>query len=196
MSVFTYYNSVPDSNNDPSSDQPNMLTNTQSIEGIWAIDHFSFGVGADIDGRHKQVSMQNQSAPGLPTGFNGVLYCNSNYPVWQNAANSSNKIATYIGTPTAATQGTSFLPGGIRIIWSSQTQDNNGNSIRNDSPFVFPFGGFTTTCYTVLFNAEKSSTGAEGLWIKNSTLTNTGFSIRTSASNGQLSPFYYVAIGD
>ena len=193
MSIFTYNTGVPATLDAPSDDQPLMLTNTQSINGIWNIDHYTFGTGVDIDGRHRQVSLQNIAAPAIPTGSVGVLYSTGNFPVWKNATNTYN-IATYVGTPTAASAGMSFLPGGIKLIWKSQTLDNNGVSIRDNSPFVFPFGGFTT-CYTVMFNAEKSTTGAEGLWIKSATLSPTGFSIKTSASAGQLSPFYYIAIG-
>lgn len=193
---FTYNLNIPNPPNNPQTDVPNMKINTNSISSLLSIDHIGFNTNGS--GIHKQVTLKNKAAPGLGDG-DGVLYANlqggQSWPFWQNALGS---IQLLNGQPNtaSATQGITYLPGKVILIWSSQTLDNNGNTIRDNSPFLFPFGGFSSNCFTVLFNAEKSSTGAEGLWIKTGTLSKTGFSIHTSASSGQLSPFYYVAIGN
>ena len=198
---FTYTQNIPNPPNLPSQDVKNMQTNTNSIFSIINVDHESFGSALNIDGRHKQVSLINQTAPGVPGNIGGVIFANNpagtSQPFWQNAASTTQLFGFSSTTaPVAANPGLTYLPGGLIMIFSSQTIDNNAQTIRDNSPFLFPLGGFPTNCFTVLFNAEKSSTGAEGLWIKSGTLSNTGFTIKTSASSGQLSPFYYVAIGN
>lgn len=135
MSVFTYNDGVPSTNNDPSDDQPDMLTNTQSIKGIWGIDHYTFGVGVDIDGRHKQCSMANQTAPGIPTGSDGVYYVNNDVPMFQNTSNANNFIATYTGTPTAASTGKTYLPGGILMQWGTVSSPGGSGTVNFSTAF-------------------------------------------------------------
>lgn len=60
---FTYNTAVPASGNNPSNDQPDMLTNTQSIDGILDVDHVTFN--AANGGTHRQshyVLFTNPSA--------------------------------------------------------------------------------------------------------------------------------------
>lgn len=184
MSVFTYNDGVPGSNNDPSEDQPDMLVNTQSIQGILDIDHFTFGTGIDVDGRHKQASMKNQSAPGIPTGFNGIYYVNNNVPMFQNASNANNNIATYVGTPVTAQAGQTFLPGGILMQWGRVNSPSSTGSV------VFP------TAFSVTYNVQitmqrNSSSSTQGMYVNGNPST-TGFSYNGSSGGNAL---FWVAIG-
>lgn len=66
MTNFPYYDTVPATNDNPSDDQPLMLDNTVSIEGIWEVDHIGFG--ANNGGTHTQSSYANfQTSPVLPS---------------------------------------------------------------------------------------------------------------------------------
>lgn len=73
--TFSYNNAVPATNNNPSVDQPDMLTNTQSIESLIAVDHVSFN--ALNGGQHKQVVFNNKNAPGAQTDPQSTLYTGS-----------------------------------------------------------------------------------------------------------------------
>lgn len=54
--VISYNLDIPDAPNNPSVDQPNMRTNTNSINTIIAVDHYTF---ADTpSGTHKQVTLR------------------------------------------------------------------------------------------------------------------------------------------
>lgn len=72
MTSFSYTKEIPASGNDPSVDQPNMKTNTDSINDILAVDHVTFNV-AD-GGTHKQVTMSSKNTPAAQTDPQSVIY--------------------------------------------------------------------------------------------------------------------------
>ncbi len=82
MTAYTYNAGVPAANDDPSVDQPDMLTNAQSINSLIGTDHVSFnstgsgGVGA-IGGQHLQVTFNGKNVPGAQTDPISTLYTNS-----------------------------------------------------------------------------------------------------------------------
>jgi hypothetical protein len=120
MGLFLDYNAnVPNGPDDPADDQPEMLTNTQSINTWTNVDHVGYNViNAGI---HKQVRMRNQSAPGLGDG-EGVLYAKlingNSWPAWQNALGSFNLMQF---APLAANNGYIILPGSIVVEWGRLT---------------------------------------------------------------------------
>jgi len=65
---FTFNTGIPASNNNPSSDQPIMLTNNVSTDAILAVDHVSFnstgsgGAGAS-GGQHLRVTYNSKTTP-------------------------------------------------------------------------------------------------------------------------------------
>lgn len=70
--TFTFNTGIPAANNNPSVDQPDMLTNNQSTDGILAVDHISFNTANG--GTHKQVTFDNVAAPGAQTNPQSILY--------------------------------------------------------------------------------------------------------------------------
>jgi hypothetical protein len=72
---FTYNNSVPAAANNPSNDQPDMLTNAQSVEGIINVDHITFNTLGG--GQHKQITFNNKNVPAAQTDPQSVCYTNS-----------------------------------------------------------------------------------------------------------------------
>ncbi len=73
--TFNFNSSIPAANNNPSVDQPDMLTNNQSTDGILAVDHVSFNTANG--GQHKQVTFNNKNVPGAQTDPQSVLYSNN-----------------------------------------------------------------------------------------------------------------------
>lgn len=72
MTNFSYDNSVPASQNNPSTDQPVMLNNCISSGNIWEADHIGFN--ASNGGTHKQVSFYSKNTPSAPVTDTGILY--------------------------------------------------------------------------------------------------------------------------
>jgi hypothetical protein len=89
--AFTYIPAIPAAANNPSIDQPNMQTNTNSISNWTAVDHIGFNT--IVAGQHKQVTFNNNNPPGAPpVGNTSILYTNPGtadpaHPqmFWQNA---------------------------------------------------------------------------------------------------------------
>lgn len=54
MPSINYFRDIPNGPNDPSDDQPLMQINTNSIDDIIAVDHYSFGSSGNLDGWHIQ----------------------------------------------------------------------------------------------------------------------------------------------
>lgn len=121
MPNFTYTTNIPAASHNPSADQPIMQTNTNSIDSLIQVDHYSFN--DNNGGYHKQVNLVNEANPGTPAGVGSVLFGKSNEWHFQNASLGVNSIqmTNSAAFPVAAAQGRSFLPGGIVIEWGNGT---------------------------------------------------------------------------
>lgn len=64
MPLITYNEGVPATNNDPSVDQPNMLSNTINLKTIWDQDHITFD--AENSGTHEKMTFFQNTAPFTP----------------------------------------------------------------------------------------------------------------------------------
>lgn len=71
---FTFYTNIPGADNDPSVDQPKMLQNNIAIDQIVNVDHYSFGDINNNDGKHQQLTLPIQNAPGVQTDPASTLY--------------------------------------------------------------------------------------------------------------------------
>lgn len=184
--TINYNLGIPASGNNPSSDQPLMQTNTNSIDTLLQVDHFSFKFAPS--GTHKQVTLTNQSAPGIGSG-SGVLYCNTvsaaSQPFWQNAAGSK-QISTFTGTPSVGANGTSFLPGGAIIQWGSSASTGNVS---------FP-SSFPNNVFSVVLTSNVSGATSGALTIYTNSITTSGFKIFVTGSTAGYTPFYWMAIGN
>lgn len=70
---INYNTNIPDAPNDPSADQPKMQTNTNSIDTIIGIDHYSFADSPS--GFHKQVHFPLKNVAVAPVGTDAsILY--------------------------------------------------------------------------------------------------------------------------
>lgn len=64
--TFIFNTTIPAANNNPSFDQPDMLTNNQSTDGILAVDHVSFNT--NNGGNHLQVHLTQYQNPAVVNG--------------------------------------------------------------------------------------------------------------------------------
>jgi hypothetical protein len=187
---FTYNLNIPAANNNPSADQPNMKTNTNSINSILNVDHFPFAAGNA--GRHKQVTLTNEAAPGF-TGGNGTLYANlasgQSWPFWQNALGSFQ----LAGQNSVSANGYTTLPGGVILQWGTKTINFSGSSTSVSFPLTFPNAAFSVTFACV--NNQGNSPSANNIYVRSGTLTTSGFTASNSSSGGTTAIFW-MAIGN
>ena len=64
MATWNFDSTIPATNNNPSQDQPKMLQNNVSTEGILDEDHYTFEStvnGNSVDGQHKNLRLPTQN---------------------------------------------------------------------------------------------------------------------------------------
>jgi len=148
MSFFAYTQNIPNPPNNPSTDVPNMQTNTNSVFSWPLVDHYGYEDTNNYGGWHKQITLvslgNNPTLPPLTSG-NSELYTNTvptvggektelfftpdtTGNVYQMTRTSSVYYpsfaddAQYAQTPPVATQfgGWTFLPGGLLLQYGSE----------------------------------------------------------------------------
>lgn len=171
MTMFTYNTGVPFATNNPSNDQPQMIINTVSNNGIWGVDHVGFnstgivGNPAASGGQHLQVTFNGKHPAASQTDPLSVLYTNN-----ATAGAFNTNAASTVSQMFFINQSATFP---ISMIKAFGSFDNNGNSL-NTWNLVLAAGGhpsagnFTlnmpTGCcnssnYLVMLSPQASSSG-------------------------------------
>jgi len=199
MPNYTYITNIPASSNNPSADQPNMQINTNSIDDIIEVDHFSFN--DNLGGYHKQVNLVNSVAnPGTPASVGSVLFSKSNDWYFQNASLGLNAIqmtnAAYFPIQ-AINGGRTFLPGGMIMQWGFVVAGGTFSNF-DTGAVVFPVA-FPTIVINVLTTpgyggAQPTSTSGMVVSIKNP-VPNSGFTWAVNTGSSAYNTFYWQALG-
>jgi len=180
MANFSYNTGVPAGNNDPSVDQPDMLTNTQNSALIWEEDHVGFN--ANNGGKHAHVTFPNIAVP--PAQVNPASF-----------------LSTQAGVASVATPELYFVNSLCTMLLSGIKAfaqfDNTGTAIGptfNCSVGKTGTGNFTVTMpvntvvsnsnYLVLATASMPDNFTVGGIIGYSNQTNTGFHLNCRAFTG------------
>lgn len=180
---FTFNSNIPAASNNPSSDQPLMLTNNQSTEGIIGIDHVTFNTLGG--GQHLQVTFNGNNVP-IPPVVPPILFTNTIAGLPQlffYSGDATHSSSQYVN----ATQGSTFLLGGIILKWGLKA----GLVVDNQTiTFSVPF---PNNCYTVVATPVRAALSPSLYFTVAATPSVTGFVIRTTLSLDALS---YIAIGN
>lgn len=223
MTVFIFNNGVPAANNNPSSDQPDMLINNQSNEAIWAVDHYGFNEAPDFGGLHKQVRLPELAVipPGLVAdegtlytkladGTSQLFYSNevsgNEYQMTRATDADFASFSTlnpYGAPPVGQTWrgGWTFLPGGLLLQYGFVV---NTTFL---PPLAPTFGttnfprAFSTTCFavytTTLYNTPAPSSAGDAAVRNNNagSPSTTAFSWVFNTASAQYIGFNWWAIG-
>lgn len=174
--TFPYTTNTPFATHNPSIDQPDMETNTNSISGIIAVDHVGFNtVGG---GQHNQVTFNANHVPVTPTAP-PVLFTNMVGSLPQLFFYSGSSFNQYVN----ASHGSTYLLGGIILKW--------GSGALSGAPTVFT-NPFPNNCYAVVITG--TSTLYTGGFVATALTPSQFTSVRTSGSGA--TGFFYVAIGN
>lgn len=214
MPNYIYTTNIPFATNNPSTDQPNMQTNTNSINSILLIDHYGFN--DNNGGLHKQVQMPTlASIPGSLMSGEGTLYTKTSgeselfftpdltgneYQLTRTITASyslfAKNVNNYNGVGTQFTGGWTFLPGGILLQYGSFDAGVGGVSSGNQS-ITFP-----VTFTNVPFNIQTSiiakvggTTTGNTVALNFSSSSTTGFIVSITSSTSNYRGFSWVAIG-
>ncbi len=218
MATFTYNLNIPEANNNPSEDQPDMQENTNSIDSLINVDHFSFGE-SNHDGEHRQVTMplRGGGSGSIPPGRiadEGTLYtktANAETQLFYTPDASGNQYqlsrtntagiasfgayAAYGVAPvgTVIVGGWTFLPGGLLMQYGTVTGSGGASTLPSTAIIPFPIS-FTTSSINVQLEIRRNDPANAGTSVSRSAPpTTTGFTYFTSATSGDA--LYWVAIG-
>ena len=187
MSLYIYNSGVPNADNDPSVDQPDMLINAQSILGILGEDHVTFNNA--VGGTHKQVRFSSSNVPSLPTLFPTLFVQTPVGGTKDELFFFSGSAAQSANQYDISTNGSVVLLGGIIIKWGSVGLSPNGTVV------TFPVA-FPNNCFNVQLTINDST--QKQAFLNVSAKTTANFTIRTINSNGTPTStgFFYLAIGN
>lgn len=194
MGTITYYNDIPDAPNNPSNDQTKMRNNTNSVDFIIDVDHYSFESSSNTDGLHKQVSMPVLGA--IPAGriaSEGTLYAKTSGQsqlFYTNDASTNEyqmtrvidaSFSTFANQTGTGSSGWTFLPGGMLMQWGQVLALNPA------SPVGFPIT-FSTACFSVVIGPVGS-----GSTITLGAISTSNFAYTAAGSLSK--SFNWIAIG-
>lgn len=204
MPLFVYNRNIPDGPNNPSVDQPDMETNTNSTDDLIDIDHFSFN---DANGGlHRQVNMINQTAPNPVRLGDSVIYSRTSggasVPWLKNALYD---VPLVTGSPNFNANGGTSIFGGAIINWGFVDGTHGGvphrfrNTDQGTVNFTIPYTGF---CFgvqtTVLYNFDPPISNPPAVVIRENSVNLTSFAwtfLVDESGNSLFSRFYWWAIG-
>lgn len=191
MSI-SYITGIPASNHNPSSDQPNMLINTNSIAQYVAVDHVPFNTATS--GQHEQVTFNANNVPSVPTSP-PVLFTNIQDGAGNTLPGSIPELFFYSGSAAVSqnqyvsqANGSVVLMGGIIMKWGIYNLPGTGFN----QPVIFPVA-FPNNCFSVVAIANA---GTNGVTVASCTsLSTTGFTAIKTSSSTSLN-INYIAIGN
>jgi hypothetical protein len=191
VSSLNYNTGIPAANNNPSSDQPLMQTNFNSINTWMGVDHLPFS--STNYGKHQQVQIINQATipPNLLSGAETIyskVIGGSGELFFTRGATGTEIQLTGPGNPNNSSPGVTFLPGGMLLQWGSGT-----SSGITTTPVSFPVT--FNNCYGVQLTYLDATAHRNNIGLV--TITSSGFSLSIKDSSGNFNAlaFYWMAIG-
>lgn len=142
MPSIPYTLDTPVSTNTPSQDVANLTQNTNSVSAFNDVDHKTFS--NTLAGRHRQISMTNQSSPGLNSN-DGVLYANAvnggSWPHWLNSTDDFPIFSVSPVFPATLVPGLGVIPLAANMImqFGIFTTTSNGSVTPNQVTLAFAF---------------------------------------------------------
>ena len=204
MPTFNYNLNIPNPPNNPSTDVPLMQINTNSINSIIAVNHYTFNDEFQRDGKHSYVQMPVliPIPPGLVAN-EAVLYAkkaqgtsnffitngtsgnefqltamnNTHFPIFGTNTNYPPAIVNQVG-------GWTFLPGGLLFQYGTMKSTGAVTTV------VFPRAFSTVYSISAMRAQNNSSNTSNGYTV----LSNTGFDFNANSDSVGIQ-FRWMAIG-
>lgn len=184
-----YTGNIPDPPHNPSTDVPDMQTNTNSIQTWTTLDHYGFT--DNKGGWHQFVHLFNTSAPSLSSGSataDGVLYSSSGNPFWANAAIPAGFPLAFV-TASSIIQNGYIKISGLIIQWGVVSAPSG-----TGGPFNFPTP-FPNNFFSMSLTMDRSSGSSTNYDIfLSGTPSKTQFSTNSGTSGAH--NVYFIAIGN
>lgn len=197
MPTFAYNTGIPNGPNNPSDDQPLMQTNTNSINSIIGVDHYTFGTGASVtngsDGYHKIIHLPPQSTPATIASILQLFSQNATFASVTDTQLFYKTGAGGVAQLTGASASTSgyLFTNGLIIQWGLKALSGGGTGILT---FTNPF---PTNCLWV--GATLQTTAPSGANPNTISIVNTPSNTQVTynfSGTTSYQGFYWLAIGN
>lgn len=159
--TFIFNTGIPAVNNNPSVDQPDMLQNNVSTDGILAVDHISFNT--NNGGNHLQVHFPVYSSPSVVNGSatqGSVLY---------GAAGTADAAHAQLYFKTAQNAGTFVLPVTCLRAWAFVSGGVGPGVIASQAVNVSSIVRNSTGVYTITLSTNAVSSANFAVQMNSST---------------------------
>jgi hypothetical protein len=184
---MTYNPNIPQATDIPSQSQGQFLTNFGQLNTIFDVDHVPFNDGTAANrGKHDKSTYVEQGADPTTSANEMALYTKDNAganTLYMRQESNGSVIQMSGAAPTAAINGSTFLPGGLILKWGQVVPNSSPTSVV--FPTAFP-GNLYSITLTINNNAPGFSATVDGS-------SNTGFDLYT---NKLVATHFYIAIGD
>jgi hypothetical protein len=188
---------IPQPSDILATSQSELLGNFQYFQQALNRDHnISFGIDANTDqaqGLHNRVALIDTGNTNIPrpSSANSIIWATQKNLYWKcSGINGVQLTNANVGNPVAATQGISFLPGGLAIQWGQFTSNN---SQPNTVTFLktFSAASYCVQCTAIINSSLKTS-------VQVASISSASFTAYTFASSSSPAPnilFSWMAIG-
>ncbi len=197
MPIPTYTPGYPPDGSSLGETKATIRNNLDGTFETLGIDHINNNgqPGSNPAGYHNVIHMVPQgSNPGAVVGYGQLFSKNINsYTTdealfWETGGGLIQQLTVNL-TPSATTNGYSFIPGGIILQWGSVAQTSS-STVTVNFPITFP-----NNCFNVQLTRFRasSSPGTNSMWVI-TTPTTSSFDIKND--DGHSWGYYWFAIGN
>jgi hypothetical protein len=151
----TYNPTYPNPNDPPRNDVQTMQNNAGAIYNIWNKDHYTFD--AATPGLHKHSTYIVQAAPSSAIG-QVAQYGNTasgSSELFLVRDNNATPVQLTRGYPSIGSNGYTFLPGGLIMIWGSVTVPGSGVGVWRST---FNYGITLANVFSVTLGPRTTDT--------------------------------------
>jgi hypothetical protein len=190
---MTYNPSIPNAGDLISDSQSQIKTNFSQMNTVFGNNHVPPTDGTAANrGKHNLCTLIEQPSDQVTAASEGVIYTKdyngSTNLFWRPESNGTAVLLTNNLTPTAATNGYTFLPGRLVIQWGTQNIPSQTNTV---IVFNVPFA---SPAYNIQLSHSRATGGSpQSVWVVTGTLTNSQMTVYSTTTN--TNPVFWMAIG-
>lgn len=185
---MAYTEDTPQSSQTIAQTQPLILANFQGIKQLVDVNHVTFDDANE--GKHKFLQMPEQSSAPTTAANEGGLYtkeASSVANLFFRRESDGDELQLTGAFTTGTTDGQFIIPGGLIVKWGLRS------TIVGNATVTFG-SAFPNNAYSVQISQVRNDTQTRVMYVRPSTLSVTGFSVRSTSGGG--SGLYFIAIGD
>ena len=211
--MSTYQPNIPTGLVSFNQDYLNVQGNFQQLDTSFGDDHFAFSDQTSNNGYHKTIHMVNNSdvVSNPPNNYpptavatvanSGELFVtesndgfNTDSTLWWQTENGRLVQMTSNLTPSKASNGYTFLPGGLIMQWGTNPAIADSNGTIN-YPIAFANNVFNVT-FALQVSAGSTTSNAGQVYVRGNLSDLTLFNFRLANISATNTAFYWSAIGN